>query len=131
MKATKKETANLTEIYNKLVKKDPKAFEFWSVEGFIESCFDLIEDIKNRKIILHVDVSQSGMTRKMNFKSHNFIINCLYNNNATWDPVRVGGCGMDMIWHTLFTCTQIIFNGNDKKIDKMGLNGKCSGYNTL
>lgn len=102
----------------KVISKENKYITLEDVERFYN---DLIKDIEDRNIICHIDVSRSGMSRKVGFYKHNLIINAIYNDKCSQDEVKVGGVGMDMVWHVLHYCT-----GN-----REDLNGKCSDYHTI
>ena len=104
------------ETAEKISKLDP----FYTINEIEERYLDLLNDINNRKVILHIEVSRSGINRKMSFYKHNMIINALYHGIVSYEPVKVGGTGMDMVWHLLYTVAK------DER-----LNGACSDYTTI
>jgi len=121
MKSDKK----LLEVYNE-AKGDNEYYQF---ERFKSDVKDFLKDIKNYKVICSMTVSRSGMTRHFNFDSYNMLLNICYNQKNNWGNVRVGGCGMDMLWHLLFsTCEKVETRG---KLDKYYLNSRCSHQKIL
>jgi hypothetical protein len=119
-----KNQKQLQAICNKLDKKDYMTFEY-----FLELIKDFSKDLKKENLIVAMKVSKSGMTRNFSFHKHNGLINAVYHNKLNYGAVKVSGCGMDMLWHLLYTVTQEIFT--KKEIEKLGLNSKCSRYNLL
>lgn len=114
---TKQEKQTVLKAY-RVINKGNSHIELEDVERFYKA---LIKDIKNRNIIVHIDVSKSGMSRKAGFYKHNLIINAIYAEKYSVEAVKIYGCGMDMIWHVLFYCT-----GNNDKMKSL-----CSDYHTI
>ena len=125
---TKKETKILTAIYQKARKEN----QYTTLENLL-TAFDMFKtDLKRyerraknkQAITLHMKVSSSGMTRHFNFAEHryNMLFNTLYNNKVSYDPVKVGGCGMDMLWHLLYTACERVM----EKKTASNFNGTCS-----
>lgn len=126
----------LEAVYKAAYKKNRDALAYYTLDQFIKGVELLKKDIVNRRIILHVDVSRSGMTRRMNFYNyHNMPLNILYHQTPSFDPVRVGGCGMDMIWHLLYTAMEVAGCASETIKRKDGreesINSLCSRYQTL
>lgn len=109
-------TKELKSIYSK-AKKDNK---YITEEDFLNACkalatrFEKYADTtkknhRDSRIYVSMKVSRSGMTRHFNFDGNiNLVANVIYNNKVSHDPVRVTGCGMDMLWHTLYQCIGVI-----------------------
>lgn len=86
----------------------------------IEILKELKKDLKNKRIIATVkSVSRSGMSRVISFnyysKNHylyniNYKISKLLNYRLTDHGVSVGGCGMDMIFHVLYSINALAIN---------------------
>lgn len=115
-------TKKLIEKWNK-TKKDN---EYYTLDNYLKDCQLLLDMIDKRKrITCHIDPSRSGMSRKINFERWiNMVLNIVYNNKQSYEAVKIGGCGMDMLWHLLFRFCENATTS--KMIDKHGLNGKCS-----
>lgn len=95
-----KSDKRLLEIYNKA--KGDK--EFYAFEDFKGDCKNLLKDMRKRKLYCSLKVSKSGMTRHFGFiNPHNRTLNVVYNQKISFEPVKVGGCGMDMGFHLLYT----------------------------
>ena len=86
----------------------------------IEILKELKKDLKNKKIIATVkSVSRSGMSRIITFNYYNkkhylynidYKISKLLNYRLTDHGVSVGGCGMDMIFHVLYSINSLAIN---------------------
>jgi hypothetical protein len=104
----------LRAIYDK-AKGDKHYFSF---ESFKEDAREFLKDCRNRATVCHMEVSRSGMMRRFNFDKYNMLLNICYNKRATWDAVRVGGCGMDMHWYLKFTnCESLATKAECAKFD--------------
>lgn len=115
---------NTTEL-KKLYSQAKKENIHLSEETFLDACKDFATRFekyaKHGKnygdYCIHVSmkVSRSGMTRHFNFSGNiNLVANVIYNNKVSFLPVRVTGCGMDMLWYTLYQCISVILpNGKD------------------
>jgi len=109
----------------KIFKKAKKERDFYySFEDFINDAKQFLKDICNRDTICHMDVSGSGMNRKFNFVNYNMLLNICYNNKMSFEPVKVGGCGMDMHWHLKYRTCEELFT--KKEIENKQLNYLCS-----
>lgn len=122
IKLNKKEIENLKKIF--LVSKYGGVYRTREdfQEEFLIVCNQFInqlEKFQNRKykesIVLSIQVSKSGMSREFNFAntSYNLIFNIIYNNKISYEKVKVGGCGMDMLWYLLHTTAQTITKRKD------------------
>ena len=121
MKSDKK----LTEIYNKSKVKDL----YYSFNEFKNDAKLFIKTIKKEDFICSMDVSRSGMQRKFNTTHFNAVLNICYNGKFTYDKVKVGGCGMDMLWNLLYrTCQDLC---TKKEVEEWKLNNKCSRYTII
>jgi len=123
-----KNKKELAKIYEGL--KGDKTF--YSFENFTEDIKELLRDMKRREVYCSLKVSKSGMTRRFGFKlSHNRILNCIYNNKISPEPVKVGGCGMDMGFDLLYTFYNTVLT--KKEIAKPVRVGKSftSSWNSL
>lgn len=90
----------LMKIYEE-VKGDKTFYSFDDFRGDIK---ELLHDMRKREVYCSLKVSKSGMTRHFGFRtSHNRVLNIIYNDKISLDPVKVGGCGMDMGFHLLYT----------------------------
>lgn len=120
MKSTKK----LLEIYAKA-----QAGDYYTSADFLADARAFIKDIRQHRVIAHIDPSRSGMSRKINFLRYNGLINICRKGKIGWEYVSVGGCGMDMYWYTMYlTCEDLL---TKKEIDKWGINMACSHQSTL
>jgi len=121
-----KSTNKLKKVYDQA--KDPRSINY-GFEYFIKDAKEFIKDIKKSRVICSMKVSRSGMTRRFNWDKYNMLINICYNQKQDYNAVRVGGCGMDMHWHTLFrTCEDLVTKG---EMEKWGLNLACSHQKIL
>ena len=128
---TTKNTAAQVEAINlsKDVLKGIAKNTYYSTESFIKDAHDYLNAIReNRMINVIGSVSSSGMSRTLKFTSceHNPDNNSrpYYQRNYTaffealgytevknaYGYFRVGGCGMDMIFHTNYTIIHRLFN---------------------
>ena len=121
MKSDKK----LKEVFNK-AKGD---FMYYGFEDFKTDAKNFIKDIKKSQVVAGMYVSRSGMMRKFNLERYNMLCNICYNQKKSWDSVKVGGCGMNMWWHLLFSTCEVLTTKGE--IDKYSLNGRCSGQVVL
>jgi hypothetical protein len=121
MKSDKK----LLEVFNKAKGEHL----YYSFNDFKMNAKQFLKDVKDRSTYCHIDVSRSGMSRKFNFDKYNMLLNICYNQKFSWNPVSVGGCGMDMHWHVKFTACEYLFT--EKENEKYQLNYKCSSGRTL
>lgn len=103
--------------------------QFYSFKLFKHDAQQFIKDIKKYKTICHISASKSGMSRTFNYDKYNMLLNICYNKKISWEPVKVGGCGMDMHWYLQFrTCEDLCTKA---EIEKYGLNGACSSGKTI
>lgn len=112
-------------IYNKAKGNNT----YYSFESFKEDARDFLKDVKKGKTVYHIVVSRSVMSRKFNFYKYNNLLNLVYNEVFSWDPVKVGGCGMDMHWHLKYSVCEALFT--KKEIEKHSLNSACSSGRIL
>lgn len=118
----------LIDEFIKLKTKKENRGVYYSADDYINDCKNFIKDIKKRNVIMSMQVSKSGTVRMFNSLHYNMLLNIIYNNKMTWDKVKVGGCGMDMQFHLLFTvCSHIV--GYEKANVK--LNSMCGGQPLL
>lgn len=118
-----KNTKQLQKIYNDAAKLN-KDLHYFTFENFKEHAKDFLKDVRNRETICHMDVSRSGMMRRFNFHKFNMLLNILIHKKFSWDPVKMGGCGMDMHWHLKFTACQLLLTDNESK--NGSYNNDCS-----
>ena len=119
------EAQNITTITeriesNKEIKKSISKLSYYSVEQFIKDAQSYVKAITERRMICIIKkVSSSGMSRNIKFyscESSNYENNQSYYRNymqffialgfsevKDTDTFRIGGCGMDMIFHTNYT----------------------------
>ncbi len=130
---TKKNIIKLEAIFKKAKSEN----KYITSDTFIKACGQLEQHFKDynaRKknvspLYVHMDVSRSGMMRTFNFMdNYNLVANVIMKKKVSFLPVKIGGCGMDMLWHTLFTCISVItdrekanneYNGTASHITKM------------
>ena len=125
MKSTKK----LQAIYDK-AKDHDNIKPYYSFDSFVYDSKNFIKDIKKQSIICSMKVSKSGMTRHFNVNRYNAVLNICYNQKFSHQPVKVSGCGMDMLWNLLFTtCEYSLMTTSEVK--KHNINSKCSRYTIL
>lgn len=123
-----KSTKQLKAIYDKS-KGDNQYITFDNFLAAAKAFQKIIKKGKGRTVC-HIDVSRSGMTRKFNFDGNlNLLFNVCYSGKRSHEPVRVGGCGMDMHWHLKFTTCEDIFT--KKELDRWNMNYLCSSGVTL
>lgn len=102
---------------------------YYSKKDFLSDIKDFINRIKKENIIASVNVSRSGMTRRLNTNKDNLILNIFYNKKYSYEPVKINGCGMDMLWYLLYSTCQNIFT--EKELKKYSINSKCTRYRIL
>lgn len=96
----------------------------YPTEEFIKDAKQFIKDVEANKTICSMKVSRSGMTRTFNYQRYNRLLNLCYNSKFSNEPVKVGGCGMDMHWYLEFrTCEQL---ATKSEIEKGHLNSNSS-----
>jgi len=96
---------------------------YYTLDNFLIDAKNFIDDVKKERIICSMKVSRSGMMRRFNFQRYNMLLNICYNHKFNWDAVRVGGCGMDMLFALLFNaCNKLM---TDKELDKHNINSLC------
>lgn len=121
-----KSTKQLMKIFNES-KNDTLFYDF---NDFVRNSKSLIEDIKKENVYCSLKVSKSGMTRHFGFKiNYNVILNIVYNKKISNDPVKIGGCGMDMGFHLLYSFCNAVMT--EKEIEKYEINSKCGRYNVI
>lgn len=122
MKSDKK----LLEIFNKCNKDIYYSFDNFKTD--IKSYKEFFTKKNKGRIILSCRASRSGMSRKMNFypKFINVLVNITHKEKISWDEIMIYGCGMDMVWNTLFTTASYFFTR--KEMYKWSVNSKCSSY---
>jgi len=118
-----KHKKELLEIFNS-AKIDNKYYDF---DDFKSGCKSLLKDMQKREVYCSLTVSKSGMTRRFGFKpEYNAVLNIVYNNKLSNEPVKVGGCGMDMGFHLLYTFYNQVLT--KEEINNGGWNGLASDY---
>jgi len=118
-----KNNKKLLEIYNN-AKGDNKYYTF---DDFKQGCKDLLRDMRKRELYCSLKVSNSGTTRHFGFKRpYNMVLNVVYNDKFSYETIRVGGCGMDMGFHLLYTFYNAVLTKKD--IEKYGYNSLASDY---
>ena len=117
MKSDKK----LKKIFDEAKKGECIYYDF---DRFKEDVKNFLKDIKKNQVVTSMKVSRGGMTRHFNTNGYNMLLNVCYNQKRSNDPVKVGGCGMDMMWHLFFrTCEMVGTKGEN---GEHFLNSKCS-----
>ena len=102
---------------------------YYTFELFKKDAKSFLKDIKKYNVYTSMKVSRSGMTRHFNTSKYNILLNICYNQKISSDPVKVGGCGMDMMWHLFFrTCENLETEG---QMEKHFINSKCSSQKLL
>jgi len=95
-----KNDKKLIEIFNNAKNQS----EYYTFEDFKKGVKNLLKDMKKRNVYCSTTVSKSGMTRHFGFiKEYNAVLNIVYNDKLDFEAVKVGGCGMDMGFHLLYT----------------------------
>lgn len=88
------------------------------IKTLLKELKEITKHLKDKKIIASVEhVSSSGMSRIISFhyvdKRNNYLYNLNYKISKilgytlTDKGVRVGGCGMDMIFHCLYSINSL------------------------
>lgn len=111
--------------------KDPEGIkQYCDFQTFKRNCKEFVKDCRNWSTCCSMYVSKSGMLRKFNFsKAFNSVLNVCYHGKYSHEPVRVGGCGMDMHWHLKYrACEELC---TKKEVEKWSLNYKCSSGRIL
>jgi CRISPR/Cas system CMR-associated protein Cmr3 (group 5 of RAMP superfamily) len=126
MKSEKKLLAIFEEAKNN---KKTKRDYYYNFNSFQDDCKNFLKDIRNNKVVMAMRVSRSGTMRRFNVNKYNMLLNICYHGKMDWNEVKVGGCGMDMSWHLLFTTCELIATKGE--IDKHLLNSKCSSQQLL
>jgi len=84
----------------------------------------------NGRTTCSINVSRSGMTRTFNFSGNlNLLFNVILKEKISYEPFKIGGCGMDMHWYSKFRVCENIFT--KKEIEKYNLNYRCSSGEIL
>jgi hypothetical protein len=101
-----------------------------------ESLQYFLDNFRHKKIMACVTrVARSGMSRRISFAAINnageierlnFYLSKLLGLNLNDDGLKVSGCGMDMIFHTL-TCLNYAI-GKIEGIDIFGIGGASFSY---
>ncbi len=109
---------NLEKVSEVLTRQPNDISEYYSLEDFTSDAINYIKAIKSGRMLCVIhSVSASGMSRVLSFKaceksksSYNyrqfaFMFKCLgHKETKTYSgEFRVGGCGMDMVFHTNYT----------------------------
>jgi hypothetical protein len=110
----------------KLAKGDNPYYGF---ESFLHDAKGFIKDVRFGSTICSIKAAPSGMSRKFNFDKYNMLLNICQNQKLSWDPVYIGGCGMDMHWYLKFRACEDLLT--PKELDKWNINSRCSGGKTL
>lgn len=115
-----KPSKQLQEIFNKAKGEHP----YYSFEDFKSNARDFVKDCRERTTFCAIKASKSGMSRKFNFHKYNMLLNIVFNEKFSWDPVYVGGCGMDMHWYLKYSvCKELC---TKEELNKHNLNSACS-----
>ena len=108
-------------LANKDISKNIANSSYYSHENFISDSKQYIKAIADGRMLCNiVSVSNSGMSRILNFRSCEKSKNGFYYRNyyaffkamgytEVRDGFRIGGCGMDMIFHTNYTIIRRLF----------------------
>lgn len=116
---TMKADSKLRQVFDKA-----KGDAYYSFEDFKHDAKAFLKDVRNTNTVCSMRVSSSGMTRWFNFKRYNMLLNIIYNQKLSWDPVKVQGCGMDMHWHLKWlSCEELATKG---ELEKHSYNMQCS-----
>lgn len=82
---------------------------YYTKKQFVNDCNLFAKLFDKKQIILAMKVNRSGMTRWFTgLKWQNAIMNIIYNDKFSYEPVKVVGCGMNMHWHLLYRVIQEI-----------------------
>jgi len=103
--------------------------QYYSFEDFKCNVKSFIKDVKKGNTYCGMYVSKSGMLRKFNFDKYNMILNICNHKLYSWEPVKMGGCGMDMHWYCKFNTIRDLCT--KKEIEKYYLNFACSNGKVL
>ena len=106
MKLTKKQKDFFLQKHNEVKNKNKKNEDMqMNDDVFIEIIGYLITDLDKRTLVCSMQVSRSGMTRHFWFlERYNYVFNVLYNQKTSYEKVKVCGCGMDMLFHLMYSC---------------------------
>ena len=119
----------LQKLYNEAKETEYGKKQYYTFESFCNDAKSYLRDIRKYNVVCSMEVSRSGMTRHFNTQHYNGLLNICYNGKLSYDPVKVGGYGMDMHWHLLFrTCEDL---STQKEMDKYSYNSKCSSQPIL
>ncbi len=83
---------------------------YYNKDDFLKDCKQFAREFDKKNIVLAMKVSRSGMTRHFTglLPWQNTVMNIIYNNKISNKPVKVGGCGMNMHRHLLYSVIQEI-----------------------
>lgn len=111
---------------NKEISKAINANEYYSIDRFVLDAKEWVKAIKDNRMLCVVSrVSTSGMSRVFKYHSfeksyyrsyYTFLTTLGYKWDAKNNGIKVGGCGMDMNFHTNYTVMH--------KLQKLGLVSK-------
>lgn len=100
---------------------DKQIAAFLASEEGIRNAKRFIKALKEQRIVVSIPhISSSGMSRIIRFREINrykweskthycitqfdwFLEQLGWSYDKNWDGIRVGGCGMDMVFHTLYS----------------------------
>lgn len=110
---------NIIENINKdkEIVKNLKKLNYYDIKNFVDDAKTYIKAIKERRMLCVIkSVSSSGMSRNIKFNSCEkaktgywyrqyscLFITLGYTEVKGTDSFRIGGCGMDMIFHTNYS----------------------------
>ena len=97
---------------------------YYNFNSFKDDAREFIKDVRHCSTVCHITPSKSGLSRRFNFDKYNMLLNICYNEKATWDEVKVDGCGMDMHWHLKFTTCEML--STKKECEKYPYNSLSS-----
>lgn len=122
-------TKELKDIFAKAKKEN----QYVTEENFLDACQDFAKTFakyntkKSKTIFCSIKVSASGVSRKINFEGQiNMVVNTILASKVSYDPYRADGCGMDMLWYTLFRTI-----GTIQPHLKDSYNGTCSHITSI
>lgn len=128
MKITEKQKKVLEAKYKQALKNDKEGLsQYYTVDIYLRDCETLLNNISNyrkNRIYCAIKPSPSGMSRRIAFReNYNMVLNITNHNKFSYNAVNVSGCGMDMLWYTLYSFCE---TAKGYKQANKHLNSDCS-----
>lgn len=105
----------LLKVFERAKHNSKTIYDYYTFDDFKRDAKSFLKLVRERDLVLSMEVSRSGMTRHFNSNGFNSLMNLCYHHKKDYDPVRVSGCGMDMHWYLIFTCCEVLATKKEKQ----------------